>query len=136
VFAGLIIASPASLRIGIWDRRAAGVKRPDPADDLIVLGGLLGVLGALGCVPLTGLRRGVVHGLILNRHVPGLAVALLYRQLYGVDHCRGLKPVHTLAWEVAHYLRGRAFFPATFLSTTRSAAASDDQQGRRDTQYY
>jgi hypothetical protein len=113
------------------DRRAAGVERPDPADDFLVLGGLLGVLGALGCVPLTGLRRGVVQGLILDRYVAGLAVALPYRQLYSVDHGRGLEPVRPLAWEVAHYLRGRAFFPATFSATTCSAAPDKQREHHR-----
>src|SRR5918998_4574857 len=50
-------------------RRATGVEGPDPADDLLVLGGFLGVLGALGLIPLPGLGCGIIHGLVLDLDV-------------------------------------------------------------------
>src|SRR5829696_81314 len=108
-------------------RRAPRVEGPDPADDLLVLGRRLRVLRALGRVPLPCLRRGVVQDLVFNVDVARLVVPLLQRQLYGVDHGRGLGPVRPLHREIAHYLGGGCLSPA--LSTAaRAAAATDDKQ--------
>src|SRR3712207_7688571 len=50
--------------------------------------------------PDTTLFRSVVEGAVVDRDVPGLAVALLYGQLYGVDHGLGLGAVRPLQREV------------------------------------
>src|SRR5918992_1295883 len=106
----------------LFGQTDVGVGRADHADDIFVLGGVLRVLSALGLIPLPGLRRGVVEGLVFDLDIPSLAVALLYRQLYGIDHRRALGPVRPLKRQVADYLRGRGTVPAP--SATACPAAS------------
>src|SRR5215213_5876755 len=122
-------AEPGLVEDRDLDRRAPGVERPDPADDLLVLRGRLRVLGALGGVPLPGLRRGVVQDLVLDVDVARLVVPLLQGQSNGVDHGRGLGPVCPLHRQVAHDLGGGSLSPTPATATARAAAPDDQQRG-------
>src|ERR687893_3323065 len=114
--------------------RTTGVERAYPAYNRLVLGCLLRVLGALGRVPRTGLRRGVVEGLVIYLETRNLPVALLDGQLDGVDHRRRLGAVGALQRQVADDLDR---LPTTRVAAaTARAAASYYQQGGQQPRHH
>jgi hypothetical protein len=92
------------------------------------MGRRLGILGAFGLVPLSGLGRGIVQRLVLDAHVAGLAATLIYGHLYGVDHGGGLEAVRALTRQVTDYLYRLA--SAAARTALIPATATTGDQGR------
>src|SRR5581483_5449542 len=82
------------------DLGATGVEGTDDADDLLRARVQLRVRGALGRVPLAGLRRRVVAGLVADRVLAGLVARLLDREGDRLRHLDGLRAARPLQRQV------------------------------------
>jgi hypothetical protein len=80
--------------------RAAGVERADHGHEALVARVGVRVLAALARIPLAGLRRRVVAGLVRHVEVAGLPVALLKQVADRADDLAGLRPCRALQRQV------------------------------------
>ena len=99
MLAGEIIGMPP---FGAWfgdrdlDRGTTGVERADDADDLVVAGICVRVLGALARLPLAGLRSRVVARLVGDVVVAGLPALLVEQEPDRADDLDRLRPGRAL----------------------------------------
>src|SRR5438105_10299463 len=81
------------------DRRGSRVELPEVSDRGLVLGRLAGVRGRLPRIPLPGLSRGVIEGLVRELALARLVAGLGQRELLALDHVQRLPAAGALQRE-------------------------------------